>query len=360
MPACLGPRNRQASTSTSRHWARSRLLSAAILVALAVVPPSAAACSFAGPIDFVGHAVIEDLENMKIQSKGDVTFSDVDIAADCGIGNEMDVSRDTVALEVYHGVELYGLDGRRTGGLDLGPSNYGFAKSYPRLDLGTLYFVEFHDSSLNAMEVATGSRAVILRHFPAHDFRGYEVSGGRVAWVSFDGVYRFSVYDSVARMYLRENETVPGPIGIGTVDLELVAFYGDDLTLLRDGQEVYSYNFPSGIATLLLRLPESTREVAHHGSSVVFAAAGKLYLHDLIENATRVLMEEFLGRNLELYGGVLVYDYYDTSGGGLDGSIVPLALAGLAVGSATTIGFVLVRRTSKAGMTGRSRRRFRT
>lgn len=272
-----------------------------ILLFLAVAtfgPVPASACSLAGPP--VGFAVIHDLQT---QQEWSVTFDQVGIDAACGITNSIDVSESGILLRLPEVVRFFDLNGAILKDIRLEAAYY----PPPRLDGNLVYYLG-DDYSLRRMNVNNETVIPVAVSPPA----AFEVSNGIIAWLGLSpSGYRLSVFDSDRQAYLVEDGGIPAELGNQTEStLELIALHENNVTFVKDSQEIYVHDFRLNTTKLLLRPGDYIGTVAHENSWVVYSSGGRLYLFDATKNETTVLKEDFVGDNLRMHANSIVFDFY--------------------------------------------------
>lgn len=289
---------------------------------------SVRACSFVGPVSFVGYLVTYD---MQTQQERRTTFDQVGIDSLCQIANSVDISDRTVMLHLREAVRLFDLKGAILKDLRLEDAYY----VPPRLDSNFVYYLD-GEGSLRRMNADTSVRETVLIDLArGESILGFEVTGGVIAWVrtGMNG-NRLSVFDSVYGTYLVENGGFPDVLGNQSgYALRLISFLGSNVTFLKNSQEVHVYDFRLNMTRLLLSVDDYIGTVAYENPKLVYSSDGRLYQFDTSRNETMVLLEDFVGNNLRMRGNVVVYDFYQTYPG------IPGFL--LAFGVATTVAVVV-------------------
>ncbi len=289
---------------------RVAIVSAAIVsVALAVLSTPARACSFAGPVDFVGRAVLVDIDTGESRT---ASFSDVGIGATCEVTNRMDVDGETAMVQLGHGIRLFSLasDGVQ---VDLPTPRAGF----PDLDGGYVYYVDTSDTSLHRMHLGTRVDELLLNRpnvvgnasWPS----GLFVQRGIGAWLRWEsGAPFLSVYAVANRTFLFRGEP---PLSLpASVPLELVGVHGARVTFAAE-DELIRFDVPTNLTSRVGRIPSQAAYfhlVAQDGDRIAYVDNETLRILDLATNATEDTGRRVPGMNLALSGSLLSYDYYET------------------------------------------------
>ena len=310
-----------------------------ILVAVTILGPvPAAACSFAGPVDLMGYAVLADLESGRERT---LTFEPVSIGGMCEPTNDMDIQKDVALLELSDGVRLFTLDG------DLGEITLpGQFPSEPTLDGEYVYYLNSGDGSLRRVHWGTRTMDVLFEGIP--DTFGVNellVADGIAAW-GYDN--RVSVFDTATRTLLLNASRIPVP------DLAFVpvGLHAGRLTLLGSGSAVngtlvVTFDWATNETVAIAELPmNGVDATANHGTA---AQDGDrlAYLHDglhvlnLTSNATTDYPQRIPGVNLAFAGSLIAYNRYETTRPW--DHLVRIAIVGIAV-IAGVFAFAVLRR----------------
>ena len=289
---------------------RLAIASAAILVmALAVLPPSVRGCSFAGPVDFVGHAVLVDVNTGGGRT---VSFSDVGIGAGCEITNRMDLDGEVAMVQLDRGVHLFSLAGDAEQ-VDLPTPRAGF----PDLDGGFVYYVDTADGSLHRLNIGTRSDELLLERADllgnASWPSGLFVQGGTGVWLRWEsGVPFLSVYDIANRTFLFRG--MP-PLALpASNSIELVGVHDSRVTFAAEDALV-RFDALTNLTVRVGRIPPYAahfHSVRQDGDRIAFVENETLRILDLASNSTQDTGLPVPGENLAFSGSLISYNYYET------------------------------------------------
>ena len=326
----------------ARSAAKGLAFSTTVILALTgtLVANQAQACSYAGPVDFKGYAVLFDVET---GARRQVSFEQVGIDSLCRTANRVDVAGSVALVTDGRGVRLFDLE-RDRGFLALGVDD----PVGPTLDGPFVYYGSYPADALYRMDFTTRVQEVVLQpaDFGTFGIRQIDVAHGVVAWTTYDGNPLLNVYDSQAQRFLLRNGVVPSWPRDTTGELPyLLDVTGSVVRFLRAGRDVVAYDVSTNSTSLVGQLPgplDFPRNLAASGNRFVYGGNRTLVLYDSDLNATMDLHEDARATGLAMAGSFIAYDYHEVYSG-----LPPLALAavmlGIVVAASTVVALYLVR-----------------